>query len=198
MLKYIFFIYLFFISSLSQGSPKVPANYDFAGIKLTISESARKQIQADVDALHRNQTYFQRKVEKVDLFFPIIERVFKEENLPDDFKYLTIQESALVSDAVSSSNAVGFWQFKEASGLEVGLRIDRNIDERMHITASSHAAAKYITKNNFFFDNWVYALLAYNTGPTGAEKYVESKFLGKKKMDITKRTHWYVKKFLAY
>jgi len=198
MLKYILSISLIFIILCSHASPRVPANYEFAGIKLTISDGARKQIQADVDALHRNQTYLNRKIEKVDLYFPIIERVFREENLPDDFKYLTIQESALVSDAVSSSNAVGFWQFKEASATEVGLRVDRYIDERMHITASSRGAAKYLKKNNFFFDNWIYALLAYNTGPGGAERYIDKKYLGKKKMDITKKTHWYVKKFLAH
>lgn len=198
MLKYILFICLFLNSFSSNGSPKVPTYYEFAGIKLVINENARKQIQKDVDALHINQNYLRQKIEKVDLFFPIIERVFREENLPDDFKYLTIQESALISDAVSSSNAIGFWQFKEASAREVGLRVDRYIDERMHITASSHAAAKYLKKNNFFFDNWIYALLAYNTGPTGAEKYVEKQYIGKKKMDITGRTHWYVKKFLAH
>lgn len=198
MLKYILSISLIFIVLFSQGSPRVPSSYEFAGIKLTISDGARKQIQTDVDALHRNQTYLNRKIEKVDLYFPIIERIFREENLPDDFKYLTIQESALVSDAVSSSNAVGFWQFKEATAVEVGLRVDRYIDERMHIIASSRGAAKYLKKNNFFFDNWIYALLAYNTGPGGAERHINKKYLGKKKMDITKQTHWYVKKFLAH
>lgn len=185
-------------SLLGTANPRVPSSYTFADIKLNITEAARREIQADVDALHKSQTYLKRKVDKADLYFPIIERVFSEENLPDDFKYLCIQESALIPDAVSSSNAVGFWQFKKASGEEVGLRIDKYIDERMHITASSHAAAKYLKKNNFFFDNWLYALLAYNTGPGGAEKYVDKKNLGKKKMEISKRTHWYVKKFLAH
>lgn len=198
MLKYFLFTGIFLLNLSSYASPKVPTYYEFAGIKLIINETARKQIQKDVDALHINQNYLRQKIEKVDLFFPIIERVFREENLPDDFKYLTIQESALISDAVSSSNAIGFWQFKEASAREVGLRVDRYIDERMHITASSHAAAKYLKKNNFFFNNWIYALLAYNTGPTGAEKYIEKKYIGKNKMDITKHTHWYVKKFLAH
>jgi hypothetical protein len=53
---------------------------------------------------------------------------------------------------------VGFWQFKKFTAEEVGLRVDSHIDERMNITASSHGAAKYLKKNNFFFDNWVYAL----------------------------------------
>ena len=198
MLRYVLPFTLVLVSVQLMGNPRVPSHMEFAGIKLHITESARKQIQTDVDALHRNQTYLKRKVEKVDLYFPIIERVFSTENLPEDFKYLAIQESALISDAVSSSNAVGFWQFKEVSAKEVGLRVDRYVDERMHITASSHAAAKYLKKNNFFFDNWVYALLAYNTGPGGAEKHVEKKYFGANKMEINKRTHWYVKKFLAH
>ena len=36
--------------------------------------------------------------------------------------------------------------------------------------------------NNFFFDNWVYALLAYNTGPGGAEAHVDKKYFGKTKI----------------
>ena len=198
MLRYIFFIFVLTLPLNLIGSPRVPSNYEFAGIKLSISDGARREIQSDVDALHRNQKYLQKKIDRINLYFPIIERVFSEEDLPDDFKYLVIQESALISDAVSTSNAVGFWQFKEASAREVGLRVDRIVDERMHITASSHAAAKYLKKNNFFFNNWVYALLAYNTGPGGAEQHINKKYLGKTKMDISKRTHWYVKKFLAH
>ncbi len=198
MLKYFFSFCIISLPFIAPASPKVPSHIDFAGIRLSISEGARKQIQADVDALHRSQTYFKRKLEIVDLYFPIIERVFREENLPDDFKYLAIQESALIPDAVSSSNAVGFWQFKAATAIEVGLTVNKQVDERMHITAASHGAARYLKKNNFYFKNWIYALLAYNTGPGGANRHVEKKHFGKNKMEITKHTHWYVKKFLAY
>jgi len=178
--------------------PAVPSTLEFAGITLIINESARKLIQDDVDALTRNQTYFLKKVEKAAIYFPIIERAFAEENTPQDFKYLIIQESAMIADAVSVSKAVGFWQFKEGTAREVGLRIDKYIDERMCITASTHGAAKYLKKNNFFFNNWVYALLAYNTGPGGAEPFINKKYLGVNKMEITKDTHWYVRKFLAH
>jgi len=198
MIKYLLGIFLFCSIYAVVGSPRVPSKMSFADIQLTLTDAARRDIQKDVDALHRSQTYLKRKVDKIDLYFPIIERVFREEGLPDDFKYLVVQESALISDAVSSSNAVGFWQFKKASAEEVGLRVDKTIDERMHITASSHGAARYLKKNNFFFDNWIYALLAYNTGPGGAERHINKKYLGKKKMEISKQTHWYVKKFLAH
>jgi len=176
----------------------VPDVIEFAGMKLHINSTAQKQIQADVDNLRRYDSYFQKKLQKVDLHFPIIERVFKEENVPDDFKYLIIQESALVSDAISSSNAVGFWQFKKETALEMNLRVDNLVDERLNLVSSTRAAAKYLKKNNFYYDNWVYALIAYNTGRGGAEKYLKEKEFGKKRMDITGNTHWYVKKFLAH
>jgi len=185
------------LNGVSQ-TPQVPSTIEFAGMKLHVNAGAQKQIQADVDALHRYEKYFLKKLDKVNLYFPIIEHVFREEKLPDDFKYLVIQESALIADAVSSSNAVGFWQFKKGTAIEVGLRIDREIDERLNIVSSSRAAAKYLKKNNMFFDNWIYALLAYNTGAGGARNYVDTKNYGKRHHEITKSTHWYVKKFLAH
>jgi membrane-bound lytic murein transglycosylase D len=133
------------------------------------------------------------------MYFPIIERVFKEEGLPEDFKYLVLQESGLISDAVSSSNAVGFWQFKKAAATEVGLRVDRIVDERLNIVSSTRGAAKYIKKNNrLYFDNWVHALLAYQQGPGGAQKLVNKKYQGSRSMPIDSQTHWYVIKFLAH
>lgn len=179
-------------------SPQVPSRCEFAGMRLNIRDAARREIQADVDALRRNDTYFRRRLESVDLYFPIIERIFREENIPDDFKYLVIQESALVPDAVSSSQAVGFWQFKEATAREVGMKVDRHIDERMHIITSTRGASVYLKQLNFFYNNWIYALMAYNTGRGGAERYIDRNNYGAKSMEINNNTHWYVKKYLAH
>lgn len=201
MRKYIsifFFVFLGFSQLLVAQTPQVPSVMYFADIKLNINESARKEIQTHVDALYRSEKYFDIKLERVDFYFPTIEKIFKEENLPDDFKYLVIQESALISDAVSSSNAVGFWQFKKASGEEVGLRVDGAVDERLNIVSSSRGAARYLKRNNNYYGNWLYALLSYNMGAGGAQKVVDDKYFGAKKMPIDKRTHWYIIKFLAH
>ena len=179
-------------------TPRVPSTIYFANLELRLNDQARQDIQSDVDALYRSQKYFDIKLARVKMYFPIIERIFQEEKLPEDFKYLVIQESALISDAISTSNAVGFWQFKDVSAREVGLRVDGTVDERMNIVSSTHGAAKYIKKNNFFVSNWLYALLAYNTGPGGVEPFVEDKYKGAKRMNLDKRTHWYIKKFLAH
>jgi membrane-bound lytic murein transglycosylase D len=179
-------------------TPTVPSTLKFGDMTLELDNKVRGEIQVDVDRLYRSPTYFQSLLDRVNLYFPIIETVFREENVPDEFKYLVIQESALISDAVSVSNAVGFWQFKMASAQEVGMRVDRQIDERAHIERASRGAAKYLKRNNQTFDNWLYSLLSYNVGLGGALSIVDKKYYGSRKMPINSKTHWYVKKFLAH
>ncbi len=191
----------FFILSshlVQAQAPRVPSDLRFGDITLDLDNKVREEIQVDVDRLYRSPTYFQSLLDRVNLYFPIIEGVLKQENVPDEFKYLVIQESALISDAVSVSNAVGFWQFKMASAQEVGMRVDRQIDERAHIERASRGAAKYLKRNNQTFDNWIYALLSYNVGLGGALSIVDKKYYGARKLPITSKTHWYVKKFLAH
>lgn len=194
------FVALFFAAVIPAAAQRVevPHKLDFAGITLVIRDDARREIQKDVDALTASPRHFQIKVERAKTYFPIIEKVFKEEGLPDDFKYLVLQESALIPDAVSSSDAVGFWQFKDFTAAEMGLRMDRQVDERLNIVSSSRAAARYLIKNNQFFDNWLYALQAYQMGAGGVMKAVEDTQAGATRMEITGKTYWYVKRFLAH
>ena len=194
------FAALFFAVTLPAAAQKieVPHKMEFAGITLLIRDDARREIQKDVDALTQSPRHYQIKAERAKTYFPIIEKIFREEGLPDDFKYLVLQESALIADAVSTSNAVGFWQFKDFTAIEMGLRVDREIDERLNIAASSRAAARYIIKNNQYFDNWLYALQSYQMGAGGVMRSVKDTEAKATRMDITSKTYWYVKKFLAH
>jgi membrane-bound lytic murein transglycosylase D len=188
---------LFTTVAFAQG-PEVPAKMQFAGMTLTIRDDARREIQKDVDMLTQSAKHHNIKAERARTYFPIIEKIFEEERVPDDFKYLVLQESALIADAVSVSNAVGFWQFKDFTAVEMGLRVDKEVDERMNIVSATRGAAKYIKKNNYYFNNWIYALQAYQMGAGGAMKVVKDYQSGTKHMEITSQTYWYVKKFLAH
>jgi membrane-bound lytic murein transglycosylase D len=179
-------------------TPQVPHKMAFAGITLTIRDDARREIQKDVDALTQSPRHHNIKVERAKTYFPIIEKIFAEENVPDDFKYLALQESALIADAVSVSNAVGFWQFKDFTAMEMGLRVDKQIDERMNIASSSRAAARYFKKNNVYFNNWIYALQAYQMGAGAVMRSEKDSQPGVRSMEITSKTYWYVKKYLAH
>ena len=192
------FLGLIPVLTYAQYKVEVPSEISFANMKLELSNEARKKVQTDVDALTRYEKYFNAKVERIDAYFPLIEEVLREERVPDDVKYLVIQESALVGDAVSSSNAVGYWQFKQASAEEVGLTINRSVDERMNIVAATRGAARYLKSNNAHFDNWLYALMAYYEGPGGALKKADKAHNGARKMRLKGDTHWYVLKYLSH
>lgn len=179
-------------------APQVPHKMRFADMTLAIRDDARREIQHDVDALTRHSRYFQMKVERAKTYFPLISKIFEDEGLPDDFKYLVIQESSLVPDAVSVSNAVGFWQFKDFTAMSMGLRVDSEVDERMNIASATRGAAAYLKQNNAQFDNWLMALQAYQMGAGGLKRSVGDQHYGKRHMEITSETYWYVKKFIAY
>lgn len=165
---------------------------------LAIRGDARSSIQKDVDALTRSPKYFNIKVERARTYFPIIEKIFAEEKVPQDLKYLVLQESALIADAVSTSNAVGYWQFKEATAKDFGLKVNQRVDERMNIVSATRGAARYFKQSNTYFNNWLMVVQSYQMGIGGTQRLVGDEFNGARHMEITEDTYWYVRKFLAH
>ncbi len=100
-------------------------------------------------------------------FLPIIEGMLKEQNIPDDLKYLAIAESALRPHAGSKKGAVGFWQFMAATGRKYGLIINERIDERRNVFFSTQAAIRYFQDLYKLFGSWTLAFAAFNMGEEG-------------------------------
>ncbi|MBC5773927.1 LysM peptidoglycan-binding domain-containing protein [Pontibacter sp. KCTC 32443] len=182
----------------AQQTVTVPKNVYFADIHLTISDGAQQELQKKVDALHKHPAYFQAKVELADAYFPLIDQIFKEEGVPVDLKFLSLQESGLIGDAVSTSNAVGYWQFKREAASDFNLRVDNVIDERKHIMEASRGAAKYFKRSNNYYNNWFNSILSYYLGYSGAKAETKTSDIGAKKMEITEKTHPYLLTFLAH
>ena len=64
------------------------------------------------------------------LYFPMFEQVLDQQQLPLEFKYLAVVESALNPIAVSRAGATGLWQFMYNTGKLYHLKITSYIDER--------------------------------------------------------------------
>jgi membrane-bound lytic murein transglycosylase D len=190
---------LFFTSFLTvaQSNP-VPETVEFAGINVTISKEAQALIQNDIKTLTSNRTYLNAKLDRIALYFPIIETMLATEGIPDDFKYLAVQESGLLPDAVSKSNAVGFWQFKRETAMEFGLRVDEQIDERKNIHASTRAACLYMKRNNLVLNNWISSLNSYRTGLSNVYKFIAKEWYGSKDISVTDKTDFYVLRAIAH
>jgi len=107
-------------------------------------------------------------------YFPHIQKILKQENLPEDLKYVPVVESALRAQSRSSKGAVGYWQFLPSTGKKYGLRIDRMVDERRNLFKSTRAACKYIKALNAEFGSYFLAMAAYNMGEFGLNAEIES------------------------
>ncbi len=102
-------------------------------------------------------------------YLPYIETMLKESNMPDDLKYIAIAESALKAHVRSRKGAVGFWQFMGHTGRKCGLVINKHIDERRNIFASTQAAIRYLKDLYKIMGSWTLAAAAYNMGEKGVE-----------------------------
>jgi len=107
-------------------------------------------------------------------FFPHVEKILKEYDLPLDLKYVPIIESALRPHAASSKGAVGYWQFLKSTGKHHGLRIDSQVDERRNIFKSTHAACRYLKDLEKQFGSYLLAMSAYNMGEYGLNREIKS------------------------
>lgn len=98
--------------------------------------------------------------------FPEIERILKEEGVPEDFKYLAVAESGL-ENVTSPAAAGGYWQFIPATAKNYGLEISNDVDERCHLEKATRAACKYLKNAKNRFGSWTLAAAAYNRGEGG-------------------------------
>ncbi|MCF8044981.1 MAG: transglycosylase SLT domain-containing protein [Desulfarculaceae bacterium] len=106
-------------------------------------------------------------------YFPHMEKIIREKNVPPDIKYMAVVESALRPHVRSHRGAVGFWQFLRSTGKRYGLRIDARIDERRNLFRSTKAACDFLTNLHDRFDSWLLAMAAYNMGGYSLSKKID-------------------------
>ena len=175
----------------------VPPTVSYCDVEIKLSPDAQTRIKEYYRQIVASPRYFNEMVKRAQLYMPFVQEAFDQYGVPEDLKYLAIQESALRADVVSSSKAVGFWQLKDGTASDLNLQVDGDVDERMHIFRASQAAAKYLSKANKGYANWVYALLSYYEGPTGSVPYTNPDYYGESSMHISANDHWYILKAIA-
>lgn len=149
---------------------KIPASVTFAGEQVPLDDpEVRERLDREltVNAYWQSSTIIMLK--RANRFLPTIEKILKEENVPDDFKYLCMAESAL-DNVVSPAGASGFWQFMKTAAAQYGLQVNDEIDERYNLEKSTHAACKYFINAKEKLGSWTAAAASYNMGLTGVSK----------------------------
>jgi len=133
------------------------------------------KVQSFIDSyIGRNKVLISRMQGVKELYFPMFEQQLDKHNLPLEFKYLAIVESALNPKAKSNSGATGLWQFMYLTGKQYGLNVTSYVDERQDPLKATVAACVYFEKLYDTFGDWNLVLAAYNGGPGYLQRKINS------------------------
>ena len=154
-------------------SLKIPGQFTLFGEAVPMQDP---QIKERFDREMLVNTYWQSNtllfLKRSAKYFPVIEPILRKNGIPNDFKYLPLIESGLMN-VISPAGAVGRWQIMEGTGRELGLEIDREVDERYHLVKSTRAACQYLKEAYEKLGSWTLAAAAYNAGMDGIKRQLE-------------------------
>ena len=125
-----------------------------------------KAVENSINAyLKKNKKLVSKMAGLAPHYFPMFESCLDKYDIPLEFKYLAIVESALNPRARSPSGAKGLWQFMYLTGKQYNLNVTSYLDERQDPYKSTEAACQYFAKLYEMFGDWNLVLAAYNGGP---------------------------------
>lgn len=162
--------------NIKSYSLPIPEYVMFAGKKISLNEfdvHERFDRELLTNVYWQSQTILMLK--RANRFFPTIEKILKEQGLPDDLKYVALIESGLMN-VVSPAGAAGFWQFMDKTGKQYNLKINEEVDERYHLEKATYAACKYFKESYAIFNDWGLVSASYNMGIAGLKKQLQSQF----------------------
>ena len=153
----------------------------------------------------RAYKHYYNAMQSARLFIPTIKMLLDKADVPPEFIYLAMAESAFTTKALSRKRAAGIWQFMPATGRHYGLQIDDYLDERRDPIKSTQAAARYLNVLHNRFGKWYLAAMAYNCGEGCVQRAINKAedddiftLLDEDEKYLPLETRNYIRKILAY
>ena len=154
-------------------TPPVPESAQIFGEEVPLKDiDVRERLEREIIVNTYWHSYTILVLKRAKRWFPIIEPILAKNNIPDDFKYISVIESNL-DNVVSPAGATGFWQFVKGTAPKYNLEIRSGVDERYNLEKSTQAACEYIQEAYDEFGSWATAAASYNMGINGVSKQIE-------------------------
>ncbi len=179
-------------------APSIPDSLTLCGERVPLDiyyvrEGLDRELVSNM--YYQSNTLF--NIKRAVRYFPVIERILKEERVPEDMKYLCVIESGLQC-VTSPAGAQGWWQFMKTTGQKYGLEVNDDVDMRNHLEQSTHAACRYLKDLRQQFGSWTAAAAAYNCGENGlARRFTNQKQKSYYDLYLNRETSRYVYRILA-
>lgn len=151
-----------FASHPKEANPLVPYEIKFANITFQLNDVTRYLIQTELKNIQSDRGSLQTQLEKIALFLPTVEPILKQQNVPDDFKFLVIYNKyqSSIETTTSLESGIYFCLDKE-KGTDVDLLMNNQLDERKHLIAATQGAAICLKRNQVLYRNWGTTLFAH-------------------------------------
>ena len=171
-------------------------SFNFCGQRINLNtHERRKKLRTELAVISRSSSTL---LQRSNYYFPIIEPILRQYNIPDDFKYLMVIESAMNPNARSSAGAAGIWQFMPGTANDYGLTVNGQIDERFHLGKATNAACRYLSDAYKRFGDWVAVAQSYNIGQARiSNELVSQKVDEALDLELVEETNRYIYRIFA-
>lgn len=145
----------------------------------------------------REELYIIRK--RAAVFFPVIDPILRKFDIPSDFRYIPLAESALVNDCVSPKGASGYWQMMPQTARDLGLIVNGDVDERYDLARSTAAVCRLLRDLHHELGSWALVAAAYNGGLGHVQRsMIQQRENNYFSLKLYRETSTYLYRVLAY
>jgi hypothetical protein len=158
-------------AALADASARLSRGFSFCGEPVPLNQGEIfEAVDQNLLLLSEARSRVWMSLRRAGRFKPLVEGALRQAGLPDDLKYIPFVLTGFAPD--HSGGGRGLWRLDEKTAKALGLRLDKDVDERLDPTASTAAAVKKLAALKTAYGSWTSAAAAFVIGDEVYQKAV--------------------------